>query len=125
MRTPEGKIKDKVKLFLEEHGVACLSKPNPKAVGYYHMFVPMGYGSSFLDFTICYKGQFLLVETKSSGNQPTARQLLIREGVTRAGGFVIIDNSWPALKLKLEGFFDAVDRRLFVDGLLTIPEGIA
>jgi hypothetical protein len=112
MRTPEGKVKDKLKELFHEHGVACLSKPNPNAVGYYHMFVPMGYGSPLLDFTVCYKGRFLLVETKSSGNKPTPRQKLIQDGVNRAMGYVIIDNDWECLKLKVTQFFAAVDRGL-------------
>jgi hypothetical protein len=114
VRTPEGKLKDKLKAYLEERGVASLSKPNPKALGYYHMFVPMGYGSPLLDFTVCYRGRFLLIETKSSGNKPTPRQILIQKGVAQAQGYVIIDNDWEALKLKVACFFDSIDQRFAI-----------
>lgn len=110
MKTEEGKLKDKVRAFLKERKVASVSRPMPDAVGHYHMYVPGGYGEPALDFTGCYKGRYFAIETKAHGKTPTPRQDLIIESIIRAGGWVVADNMYNTLKIKLEDFFSLVDR---------------
>ena len=53
--TPEGRVKQDVKDFLE----------SLKPLAWYYMPVPMGYGKRGVpDFIICYRGFFLAPETK-------------------------------------------------------------
>ena len=85
MRTPEGKVKDKVKEFLHSRKVQSLTHPIEGAVGFYWMPVVGGMGSPFLDFVICYRGQFFGVETKATG-VPTPRQKLIGKMVWQGYG---------------------------------------
>ena len=87
--TPEGKEKAKVKDFLATVRVSCLTRPAPEAVGYYHMAVPMGYGSSTLDFTGCYRGRFFAIETKAHDTDDLSpRQKIMRDQIEMAGGMV-------------------------------------
>lgn len=74
MKTPEGKLKDKVKAWLDSIGA------------YYFMPVQSGYGRTSLDFLVCYKGQFFAIETKAEGNEPTPRQQLVMTEIEKAGG---------------------------------------
>lgn len=109
MKTAEGILKDQVKAYLKERGVASLSRPDPDAVGYYVMYVPHGYGEPMLDFTGCYKGRFFTVETKAPGKDMTARQSLIAKTILQARGVVMHDDTWETLHLKMRLFFDAID----------------
>jgi hypothetical protein len=109
MRTPEGDLKAKVKAFLKERKVASLSAPVADAVGYYHMYVPSGYGDPALDFTGCYKGRFWSLETKAEGNRPSARQNLIIRTQHDALGFAIWSDSIEDISKRLGEFFDFVD----------------
>lgn len=109
MKTPEGKLKDQVKAFLKERGVASLSAPVENARGYYHMYVPSGYGDPTLDFTGCYKGFFFIIETKAPTKEPTPRQWLIINAVKAAQGTTIWGNDWTKLYQALKYYFDMVD----------------
>lgn len=109
MSTPEGRVKDKVKAFLRERGVASLKDELPNAVGYYHMYVPHGRGESALDFTGCYKGRFFAVETKSLGNTPSAIQKRIMRMHQDALGFSIWGDDADEICRRLGEFFDHVD----------------
>ena len=80
MKTPEGRVKDKVKAYLDSIGA------------YYFMPVQTGYGKRTLDFLICYDGQFFSVETKAGSKQMTAQQLAIRFQIETAGGAVLLVN---------------------------------
>jgi|SRR5215471_728510 len=64
MTTPEGRVKRKVSAYLKSLGDSC----------YYFMPVQMGYGASALDYMGAYKGKAFAIETKASGNHPTALQ---------------------------------------------------
>ncbi len=108
--TPEGAVKEKVKAFLQSRGCATLGKPLPDAVGYYHMYVPHGYGEPALDFTGCYKGRFFAIETKAPGGTPSARQKLIMKAHHDALGFSIWGDDVDDLCRRLGEFFDHVDR---------------
>ena len=111
MKTPEGNLKDKVKAFLKARRVASLSAPVTDAVGYYHMYVPSGYGDPALDFTGCYKGRFWALETKAHGNTPSQRQLLIMRVHQNALGFSIWSDSIEDIVKRMGEFFDFVDQQ--------------
>ena len=72
--TPEGKIKQEVKDWLNEIGA------------YWFMPVQMGYGQKTLDFLVCYKGRFIGIETKRPGGQMTKFQLNIAHFIAECGG---------------------------------------
>lgn len=110
MKTVEGKLKDKVKALLEARGFTTIASPVPNAVGYYNMPVPSGFGIPMLDFVCCYKGRFFMIETKAPGKDLTAQQHRTREAVIQAGGYVIADWDFDALKIKLETYLDAIDK---------------
>jgi phosphoglycolate phosphatase-like HAD superfamily hydrolase len=77
--TPEGKVKAKVKRYLDRY-------PDH----YREMPVPTGYGKSGLDFTVCFFGHFLAIETKVPGKKPTPRQEQTIKAITAAGGTVFV-----------------------------------
>jgi hypothetical protein len=86
METPEAKVKKKVKEFLHSRKVQSLTHPIEGAVGFYSMPVKAVYGSPLLDFVICYKGHFILFETKAKDEAPTPRQRIIGRMVCEGGG---------------------------------------
>jgi hypothetical protein len=88
MRTPEGKVKDAIKKFLDQQG-HC----------WYFMPVPSGRGRPALDFVGCYKGRAFMIEAKADGGKETARQLRCRLDAQRVGCvvFVIYGNDINAL----------------------------
>ena len=79
MATPEGKVKDGVKMVLAKYKV------------YYHCPVQNGMGAPSLDFIGCHVGHYFGIETKAPGKRPTPRQLITMANITRCGGktFVI------------------------------------
>lgn len=81
-KTPEGRVKDKVKKILIKHGA------------YYHMPVTNGMGAPTLDFIACHGGRFCGIETKAPGKFATPRQELTMRAMERAGGkTLVIDGS--------------------------------
>lgn len=91
--TPEGKIKQKVKAYLDEIGA------------YWFMPVQGGYGARTVDFLVCYKGNFFGIETKAEGKKPTKLQEFCMRKICKAGGecFVVCDDaSFEGLKKGLE-----------------------
>jgi hypothetical protein len=72
------------------------------------MPVPGGYGSQTIDFLCCVpvkwfdtvaniyvpSGLFLGIETKSTGEKPTARQELCMQAIRHAGGIAFWCDSW-------------------------------
>lgn len=107
--TPEGAVKKIVKRFLKERGCATLSEPIRDPVGYFHMYVPHGYGEPALDFTGCYKGRYFAVETKAPGGTPSAIQKLIMKAHQNALGFSIWGDDADDICKRLGEFFDHVD----------------
>lgn len=77
-KTPEGRVKDKVKKLLEENG--C----------YQHWPVQMGMGKPTLDCTACLNGRYFAVETKAPGEELTTRQRQTRNEILEAGGKVFV-----------------------------------
>jgi hypothetical protein len=82
--TPEGTIKRRIKDVLAGYGERV----------YYFMPVPSGYGTTTVDFLICFCGVFIAVEAKRPGHpSPTALQGAVLERVRAAGGrsFIVHD----------------------------------
>ena len=81
--TPEGKVKQRVKLLLETYGV------------YYAMPMGTGFGNSGVpDFLACYNGRFYAIECKANGKKPTALQNKHLADIRKAGGIsLVIDES--------------------------------
>ena len=80
-KTPEAKVKDKIKKILQERGVYFVM---PNGSGYGKGGVP--------DFICCYKGFFMAIEAKTTGNLPTLLQMHNLTKVTVAGGVSIVVN---------------------------------
>lgn len=81
MRTPEGKVKDRIKKLLNECNI------------YYVMPVTGGYGNSGApDFLICMKGRFVGVECKSGKNRMTKLQEVNGEKILDSGGLFFLVN---------------------------------
>lgn len=77
-KTPEGRVKDKVKKLLDEHGA------------WHNWPVPGGYGVPMLDCVGCHRGEFFMIETKAPGQRLTPRQEFTSTQVLQAGGIVFI-----------------------------------
>lgn len=112
--TPEGAVKVTVKSFLKARGVASLKDELPDAVGYYHMYVPHGYGEPALDFTGCYKGRFFAIETKAAGGTPSAIQRRIMRMHQNALGFSIWGDDALDICRRLGEFFDYIDEEMLL-----------
>lgn len=94
--TPEAKVKKQVKEILNKY------KPDL----WYCMPAARVYGRAGTpDFLVCYKGQFIAIETKAGDNKPTALQELAFEQIRKADGFVLVINvsNVSDLILALEG----------------------
>ena len=82
--TPEGKVKKKVKEFLQSIGA------------WYYMPVSNGMGRvGCPDILVCYEGRFLAFETKAPGKleNATANQLREIAGIQRANGLAhVVDD---------------------------------
>jgi hypothetical protein len=76
MSTPEAKVKAKLKDYLYRHQA------------YWFMPVQTGYGSTSLDFLVCWSGHFVAYECKSEGRKLTPRQELVARQIRAAGGNV-------------------------------------
>ncbi len=85
MRTPEGKVKDRIKAALI------------RAKAYYFMPVQNGMGSPSLDFIGCHQGRFFAVEAKAGRKQPTARQKLTAASMEAAGARTFVINEVEGL----------------------------
>lgn len=78
--TPEGRVKAEVRRIFREHGGLC------------DLNVMTGYGlNSRADFTACYMGRFIAIETKAdSRSRITPLQLQYLVSVLDAGGVALI-----------------------------------
>lgn len=94
MKTAEGALKDKVKLWLKSIGA------------WYNMPVPTGYGTPMLDFVGCWQGRFYMIETKAPGKLPTRRQLLTIDEVRAADGCAIWGDSLDVIQQQWCEFFE-------------------
>lgn len=85
MRTPEGKVKNRIKKLLKEYNI------------YYVMPVTSGFGNSGApDFLLCMKGKFVGVECKAGNNRMTRLQELNHEHILDSGGlfFLVTENTF-------------------------------
>ena len=86
--TPEGRVKKKVSDYLKA------LKADLEARGYdlhVTMFVPTGYGKrNTLDYTICYAGLWVSIETKRDDEDLTPLQKLTARAIIRSGGEVFV-----------------------------------
>ena len=88
--TPEGRIKNAINKTLK--GFPGI---------YRFMPVPSGYGKSSLDYILCVRGDFLAIEAKAPGKQPTPRQWQMIYDIQGAGGLVLVIDSIEAATTKL------------------------
>lgn len=80
-KTPEAKVKDKIKSILKANNV------------YYAMPIGTGYGNSGVpDFLCCVNGKFLAIEAKAGSNKPTALQEKAMSDIRKAGGEALVIN---------------------------------
>ena len=84
--TPEAKIKKLVSKLLDQYEPLYRFWP-----------VPSGFGASSLDCIVCYKGNFIAIETKAPGKKPTPRQQLYIDAMRAAYGAVFVVDSENAL----------------------------
>lgn len=97
MKTEEGRLKDRVKLYLNQLGAS------------YHMPVPSGFGKQAVDFLVCVPcwfnggrvGRFVAIETKAPGKKPTPRQNRYLEEVKRAAGIAFWCDSYDDFLLEM------------------------
>lgn len=80
-RTPEGKVKARVKKVLDALGVYHFS---PNMAGYGRSGVP--------DIIGCFSGRFLAIECKAGNNRPTALQDRELQRIDDAGGISLVIN---------------------------------
>ncbi len=81
MRTPEGKVKDKVVKTLKQYGV------------YYFFPVTGGFGMSGIpDIICCHNGRFIAIECKAGKNKTTALQDAHLARIRAAGGVAVVIN---------------------------------
>ena len=78
MATPEGRVKDGVKMVLAKYKV------------YYHCPVQNGMGAPSLDFIGCHVGHYFGIETKAPGKRPTPRQIITMDSIIRCGGKIFV-----------------------------------
>lgn len=94
-KTPEAKVKDKIKKILKEHNI------------YYAMPMGTGYGNAGVpDFLCCVRGNFLAIEAKANGGKTTALQDKNLHEIREAGGtaLVIDENNLGKLEAKIKLF---------------------
>lgn len=81
MRTPEGRVKDKVTKLLKSYNV------------YYFFPVTGGYGVSGIpDIVCCHNGRFIAFECKAGKNKTTALQDRQLEMIRQSGGIALVIN---------------------------------
>lgn len=97
MATPEGKVKNKVKVVLKKYNA------------YWHCPVQNGMGSPSLDFICCIRGKYFGIETKAGNKKPTPRQESTIEAIQLAGGRAFVVNEETGMDL-LEMWLDEVTK---------------
>ena len=93
--TPEGKVKKKVKEYLQSIGA------------WYYMPVSNGMGRvGCPDILVCYKGMFMAFETKAPGKikNVTANQQREIDGIQRANGLAHVVDDVEQVKSLLDTF---------------------
>jgi hypothetical protein len=96
MKTPEGTVKDDIKVVLDARGTDL----------YYFMPVQQGYGKRGLDFFVCYKGMFIGIECKRSGARAKRFQEDLIETIRDAHGHALVTDD----ARDVENLLDYIDR---------------
>lgn len=97
MSTPEGKLQEKVKKYVESRGGIV-----------YKNQATMYSSAGFPDMTVIYKGVFLGLEHKVKGNYPSEIQKAWNKKINDAGGISIVDYSVE----DVERAMHFIDRRM-------------
>jgi len=86
--TPEARVKKSVSLYLTD----VAKELDAKGLELYvSMFVPVGYGKrNSLDYTLCFAGHYVAIETKAPGEWLTGLQRQTCRAIYRSGGTVFI-----------------------------------
>ena len=90
-QTPEGKVKDKIKVILKRHDV------------YYAMPIGTGFGNAGVpDFLCCVppNGVFLAIEAKAGKGKTTALQDKHIDAILERGGEALVVNEDDFIKLE-------------------------
>ena len=82
MSTPEALLKARIRTWLVDEKKA-----------YYFAPVQRGLGGSTLDILCCIKGRFVGIEVKVPGKRPTARQKIVIQAISDAGGVAFWSDS--------------------------------
>ena len=92
-RTPEARVKHKVKLILVQY----------EDIIYQNWPVPIGYGAPMLDCIGSIRGRSFAIETKAPGEKPTPRQLSTMRAMKKGGVklFLIDGAKWPYAPLEI------------------------
>ena len=72
--TPEKQLKARIRNHIRSLGGVVFTN------------VSHGYGGSGVDLHCCLQGHFYAIEVKAPGNKPTARQNVVLDAVSAAGG---------------------------------------
>ena len=88
MSTPEGKVKDMIRVEMLVAFPFC----------YRFMPVQNGMGAPGLDFYYCVHGRFIAIEAKALGKSPTARQYDTIKEIKEAGGTTWVIDSREAFR---------------------------
>jgi Holliday junction resolvase len=89
MKTPEGRVKDLIKIWLKEQGAYVFSP------------VQTGMGSRTLDLLVCWRGMFIAIEVKKPGAKPTKLQYKIISDILTARGYAFSADSLAVVKRHL------------------------
>lgn len=114
MTTPEGKVKDNIKLLLKSYKIYPASKAGnfpSDAVGWYYMPSQQGLGVSGIpDFIGCFHRWFFAIEAKAEKKSPTGFQAMQVKAIKSTSAAVFIVDGFESL-------------RVFEDWLIKIIEG--
>jgi hypothetical protein len=97
--TPEGAVKEMIKVRLESIGCISAGKA-PKVdhthTGWFYMPVSNGMGVHGIpDFIGHYRGEFFAIEAKAPGKKPSALQEIQLHAIHRTGGiWGVVDGEW-------------------------------
>lgn len=87
---PEKKTKDAIRTLLKEIGA------------WYHMPVPVGYGTTALDFYGCYQGRFFSIEAKRADGKGVVSpmQKRIIADIHEAGGLACVEDTLECVNVR-------------------------
>jgi hypothetical protein len=99
--TPEGRVKNDIKKYLEAIGFQRAGGPIPDTYSHrwYYMPIQNGMGVSGIpDFICCDNGVFLGIEAKAPKKRPTDNQVERHKEIASARGVVIVADDVALVK---------------------------